>query len=286
MNLTGRTVALFGGSGFIGSRVAAALAAAGAEVRVVSRRSGYRRGDRAGIEALLEGVDAVVHLIGILASSRGNSFMAVHRDGPAEIARLAARQGVRDFVLISAIGADARSPSEYARSKAAGEAAVETLFPACQILRPSIVVGPGDGFFGLFSKMARFSPALPLIGGGGSLFQPVYVGDVAEAVARCLGDPATRGKVYELGGPERLSFKELLVRMLAAMGRRRLLVPLPWSVARLEARLLELLPRPLLTRDQLKLLTIDNVVAGDAAGLADLGIVATPVTAVLREMFG
>ncbi len=291
-SLAGRSVALFGGSGFIGRRVAAELVARGASLRVASRsprspdQMRYRRGDAAGIDAILDGVDGVVHLIGILAPHGSDDFMAAHCDGPAAIAAAAQQRGIEDFVLISAIGADPASPAAYARSKAAGELAVRAACPAARILRPSIVVGPGDGFFGLFSRMARFSPLLPLIGGGHSKFQPVYVGDVAAAVAICLARPETRGGLYELGGPEVLDFRRLLEMMLRASHRRRWLVPMPWSVARLEARLFELLPRPLLTRDQLKMLQRDNVVAAGARGLGDLGIEPVPVDAVLREIFG
>jgi len=188
---------------------------------------------------------------------------------------------VRRLVHVSAIGADPQSPSEYGRSKAAGEFAVRRWFPDATVLRPSIVFGPGDGFFNRFARMARIAPALPLIGGGRTRFQPVYVGDVAEAVVRALERPEAIGKTFELGGPRVASFRELMELMLAELGRRRLLVPLPFGLARLQATFLEFLPVPPLTRDQVTMLERDNVCSGTAPGLADLGIAPTAMEAVI-----
>jgi NADH dehydrogenase len=180
---------------------------------------------------------------------------------------------------MSALGADVASPAEYARSKAAGEAVVRAAFPAASITRPSIVFGPEDAFFNRFAGMARYVPALPLIGGGKTRFQPVYVGDVAGALLRLVEDPATAGKTYELGGPRVYSFRELLEFILRTVGRRRLLVPVPFWLANLQAffleippRLIPLLPPPPLTRDQVRLLRRDNVVSAGALTLAELGI--------------
>jgi NADH dehydrogenase len=197
------------------------------------------------------------------------------------VAAAAAAAGVESLVQISAIGASPDSASAYARSKAEGEAAVRAAFPEAVVLRPSVVFGPEDGLFNRFAEITRFSPALPLIGGGRTRFQPVYVGDVARAVVKALTDPACRGKVYELGGPKVYSFKELMELLLSTIGRKRLLVDLPFGVARLQATFLELLPQPLLTRDQVTLLRDDNVVSPGALTLQDLGIEATAPEAVI-----
>jgi NADH dehydrogenase len=238
------------------------------------------RSERA-VAAAVAGADAVVNLVGILYEKGGRSFQAIHAEGAERIARLAKAAGVKTFVQMSALGAAADAAADYARSKAAGEAAVRRHYPDARIVRPSIVFGPEDDFFNRFAAMARFAPALPLVGGGGMKFQPVYVGDVAEAIRRCVEDPATAGKTYELGGPRALSFAELLRRMLKEIGRRRLLLPLPFALARLQAMFLEWLPVPPLTRDQLKLLKTDNVVSAGALTLADLGITPQGLDAIL-----
>jgi NADH dehydrogenase len=205
----------------------------------------------------------------------------VHFEGARRVAQAAAAAGARHLVQVSAIGAHPNAEANYARSKAAAEVAVRLAFPAAVVLRPSIVFGPEDGFFNLFAALARLSPVLPLVGGGRTRFQPVYVGDVAEAVVKALTDPACAGKSYELGGPRVYSFKELLKLMLAEIHRRRLLVPLPFWAASLEATFLELMPVPLLTRDQVKLLKHDNVVGRDALTLEDLGIAPTAVELII-----
>jgi uncharacterized protein YbjT (DUF2867 family) len=186
-------------------------------------------------------------------------------------------------VQVSAVGADPDSASAYARSKAEGERAVREAFPRATILRPSIVVGPRDGFFNRFAAMARVLPALPLIGGGRTRFQPVYVGDFADAIVAALERDDAPGRIYELGGPQVYSFADLMRYMLQVIGRRRLLVPISFELAMLQARLLELAPAPPLTRDQVELLKTDNVVAGDALTLVDLGITPTPIELVVPE---
>jgi NADH dehydrogenase len=201
--------------------------------------------------------------------------MRVHAQGAGRVARAAA--GCASFVQVSAIGADAQSTSLYARSKAAGEAAVRDAMPDAVILRPSIVFGAEDAFFNRFAGMAMLSPVIPVVGGN-TKFQPVYVGDVADAVMAAIGQ---QGGVYELGGPEVKSFKGLVEMMLGLIGRRRVVVDLPLPLARLQAAVLERLPGKLLTGDQIKLLGRDNVVAAGALGLADLGVVATPMDLIL-----
>ena len=218
--------------------------------------------DRASVARAVAGADAVVNLVGILYEGGPQRFEAVQAEGAAHASpRQPARAGVQRLVQISAIGADAEVRSAYARTKAAGEAAVRQAFPAATILRPSIVFGPEDGFFNRFAKMAQLSPALPLIGGGKTRFQPVYVGDVADAVrARRSRTPATAGKTYELGGPRVYSFAELMRLLLTEIGRKRLLLPLPFPIASLLGAVMQCLPMPPLTLDQVRLLKRDNVV--------------------------
>lgn len=288
--MTTRTVTVFGGSGFIGRYIVQRLARQGWIVRVAVRHPRSAQflkpmgnvgqvtpiacsiSDEAQVAAAVEGADAVVSLVGILYERAGRSFEEMHVRGPERIARLAKAAGVKHLLHLSAIGASEDSQAEYARSKAAGERAVHEAFPEAVILRPSVVFGPEDGFFNLFAGLARFSPALPLIGGGETLFQPVYVGDVADAAVKALTLPEARGQTYELGGPAIYSFKELMELMLRTIGRKRLLLPLPFALAEAKASVLELLPSPLLTRDQVRLLKNDNVVSKKAKGLKQLGI--------------
>jgi NADH dehydrogenase len=208
-------------------------------------------------------------------------YAAIHVDGARRAAAAAKAAGAERFIQVSAIGADPDASAAYARTKAAGEAAVLEAFPDATIIRPSILFGPEDDFFNRFAAMARILPALPLIGGGHTRFQPVYVADVATAIARAIENPATRTRTYELGGPKILTFKQLLELLLKEIGRRRLLLPLPFAIARLEAAFLELLPVPPLTRDQVRLLERDNVVPHGALTLADLGVAATALELIL-----
>jgi uncharacterized protein YbjT (DUF2867 family) len=288
-----RRVTVLGASGFIGRYIVKRLAKRGAVVAAVSRHAtsaGFLRPmgdvgqvvqldagitDEARLSAAVAGSDAVVSAVGILYERGRQRFDTVHHQGPALLARLAAAAGAKRFVHISAIGADPASPAAYARSKAAGEAAVRAAFPGATILRPSIVFGAEDDFFNRFATMARYSPVLPLIGGGRTRFQPVYVGDVADAVVAALEQPAAPGQTYELGGPEVLSFKELMELTLRETQRRCSLVNLPFGLAMVEAAFLQWLPRPPLTCDQVRMLRRDNVVAPDAPGLAALGITPT-----------
>ena len=291
-------VTIFGGSGFLGRHTVRALARAGWRIRVATRhpaRGFFLRplgtvgqidfvkcdvADADNVAAAVMGANAVINLTGILFQ-KGQTFEDVQAEGAANIAKAAAAAGVRALVHVSAIGADAQSGSEYATTKAQGEQAVRTAFPDAVILRPSIIFGPEDGFFNKFAGMARFLPMLPLVGGGHTRFQPVFVGDVAAAIVQALSSPSARGRTFELGGPSIYSFKELLQMILRETGRKRLLVPLPFALASLKAAFLQLLPNPILTMDQVKLLKTDNVVAPTAAGLADLGITPTSVEAVI-----
>ena len=298
-------VTIFGGSGFVGRYVARRMAQAGWRVRVAVRRPNEaifvrtygvpgqvepiacNIRDDASVAQALAGADAAVNCVGILAEAGANRFEAVHAEGAGRIARAAAAAGLGRLVHVSAIGADPGSPSAYARSKAAGEAAVRAAFPRAVILRPSIIFGPEDQFFNRFAAMTRTSPVLPVVGGT-TRFQPVHVDDVAAAAERAIRTDVAPG-VYELGGPETLSFAELMRRMLAEIRRRRIVLDLPFWVARpiatvldgVQAATLGLFHNGMLTRDQLRNLARDNVVAPDARGLADLGIAPTPMSAVL-----
>ncbi len=287
-----RLVTVFGGSGFLGRHAVRALADRGWRIRVASRRpdlafhvqpqgrvgqiSAVQANLRfpASVTAAMRGASAVVNLVGILAEGGRQNFEAVHAFGARAVVRAAREAGVDHVVHVSAIGADPEGASVYARTKARGEAAVREAYPEAVVLRPSILFGPEDNFFNRFAGMARVSPALPLIGGGHTRFQPVYVADVAEAVARAVSGGAKPGATYELGGPSVRTFRELLEYICTVTGRRRLLVPLPFGLADYPAMATEIantalfgaLPESLLlTRDQVTLLKSDNVVSADAS---------------------
>jgi NADH dehydrogenase len=294
-----RRTAVLGGSGFIGRYVVQRLAARGDVVPVGCRHAEEAKflmtfglvgqiaavsvaiDDEALLPAFLAGSEGLVNCVGTLQESGSQTFDRAHHLGPARMARLAREAGVERLVHISAIGADPRSPSAYARTKAAGEAAVRDAFPTATILRPSVVFGPEDQFFNRFATIAMISPVVPVIGGGQTRFQPVYVGDVADAVLKCLEDPATAGRTYELGGPKVYTFRELIELLLNEIRRKRILVDLPFGVAGFQARLMSILPNPPLTPDQVELLKRDNVVSSGALTLATLAIQPTAVEGIL-----
>jgi uncharacterized protein YbjT (DUF2867 family) len=294
-----RVITVFGGSGFVGRHVIQRLAQQGWIIRVAVRdpeRAKFLRplGDvaqitpiavplqnAAAVAAAVAGTDAAINLVGVLHERGRQTFEAVHVNGAQAIAAASAAAGVRSLVHISAIGASTDAEADYARSKGYGEQLVREAMADAVICRPSLVIGPEDAFFNRFALYARLSPVLPLIGGGHTRFQPVYVGDLAEAIVRALGDPAARGQTYEIGGPEVYSFAELMELLLSEIGRRRLLVPIPFWLAEIEATFLELLPVPPLTRDQVRLLRHDNVVSEGARTLRDLGISPTAIEVVL-----
>lgn len=295
-------VTVFGGTGFVGRQVVRALAKRGARVRVAVRQPGrgYRLrmlGDVGQIEIVqanirdpastaraLDGATAAVNLVAVLFESGRQSFRALHVDGAASLAAAAKLAGVSRFVQVSAIGANPKSPSRYGRTKAAGEAAVRAVYPDAVIIRPSIIFGSDDAFFNRFAQMATISPFLPLIGGGKTLFQPVYVADVAAGIAQAVKDPDCAGQIYELGGPGTYSFRELLALMLAETGQKRLLLPIPFSVADLIGRfgdLQALLMPPILTSDQVASLRSNNVANPAMPGLAALGIAPTALEPII-----
>ncbi len=278
-----RLITIIGGSGFVGRHVVRALARRGYRIRVACRRpdlAGHLQplGNTgqimavqanvrypASVAAACEGAFAVINLTGVLYSAGAQSFDSVHVFGAEASAKAAKAAKARLFIQMSAIGADANSPAEYARSKAEGEKRARANFPGAIVLRPSIVFGPEDSFFNRFADMARFSPFLPLIGGGETRFAPVFAGDVGEAIARLVDAGEATGETYELGGPEVFTFRQLMQFTLDTISRNRLLLNVPWSVAKLQAAVLGLLPKPLLTSDQVELLKTDNVVSEAAA---------------------
>ena len=300
-----KLVTIFGGSGFVGRYVARRMAQAGWRVRVATRRPneamfvrtyGYvgqvepvlcNIRDEASVRAALSGADAVVNCVGILVPGGKNSFAAVQDEGAGRVARLAAAAGVANLVHVSAIGADAGSDSVYAQTKAAGEAAVLAAFPGAVILRPSIIFGAEDEFFNRFADMTRLSPFLP-VAGADTRFQPVFVDDVAQAAVLGAMGQAPAG-VYELGGPQVESFRQLMQRMLAEIRRTRIIINMPWFAARMVARALSvaqfltagLWQNTVLTLDQIRNLARDNVVSDGARTLADLGITPTPMDLIL-----
>lgn len=292
--MTGKIVTVFGGSGFLGRHVVRALCKQGWRVRVATRRP-HLAGDvklagdvgqvqlvqanvrnRASIKRALENADAAINLVGILAERGSQNFNGTQSLGASNIVQLAAEAGITNYVLVSAIGADAQSKSNYARTKSEAEAATREAIPSSVILRPSILFGPEDGFFTRFALMARFTPVLPLIGGA-TKFQPIYVGDVAHAVANAL-KPGHAGKTFELGGPRTYTMKELLQYITRTIDRPRMLLPIPMPVAAPMGYIIGALSTlnpffgPPLTGDQVQMLKTDNVVAPGANTIADLGV--------------
>jgi len=298
--LNGKLITIFGGSGFVGRNVVREFARRGWRVRVAVRRpdlasllmpygavgqihavqANLRPPFRASVERAMLNADAVVNLVGILSPSGKQTFSTVQAEGAGLVAECAAAAGITDMVHVSAIGASANSKSLYAQSKAAGEAAVLKHLPGAVIMRPSIIFGQDDAFFNRFAGMAASSPFLPLVGGGKTRFQPVYVIDVAEAIANAIEGGAKAGSTYELGGPEVMTFRDILELVMKETGHHRLLLPLPFGLASLQAKVMQLLPKPPLTEDQVILLKSDNVVSGAAvaAGLTLSGLGVVPHT--------
>lgn len=288
---TGKLVTVFGGSGFVGRYVSKALAQHGWRVRVAARRPGLAFaqqpsgmvGQISAVQANLRhpetvaravrDADAVVNLVGLLAEAGPQTFAAIHTEGARAIVEAVKAAGIGRYVQMSAIGADPASSAAYGRTKAAAEAVVREAIPEAVIVRPSVIFGPEDKFFNRFAAMARLMPALPLIGGGHGLVQPVFVGDVAEAIALAVDGKAKAATTYELGGPEASSFKDVMRFILATTGRRRALVAIPFPAATQMARATELAKRATLgllpemldmTQDQVELLKHDNVVSQEA----------------------
>ena len=298
------TVVVFGGGGFLGRRLVDRLTAEGMTVRVAVRHpdparielrsTGFERvtvvsadvRDQASVAAAIAEADAVVNAVSAYVEKGGVTFDAVHVRGAENVAREAAAAGVARLVLVSGIGADPDSSSPYIRARGRGELIVQQAFPGATIVRPGAMFGPGDALFGTLAALARLLPALPLIGGGSTRLQPIFVEDVAEAISGILSDPGTVGRTYELAGPKVYTLHELVNMTLQLMGKRRLLVPIPFAVAEVQARLFELLPNPPLTTGQVDLLKTDNVASGVLADVQDLGIQPRTVEEVIPTYIG
>jgi uncharacterized protein YbjT (DUF2867 family) len=301
-------VTVFGGSGFIGAQVVRALAKRGLRVRIAVRRPGvaYRvrvLGDVGQIELVqanlrnpasigraLDGAEACINLVGILYEGGRQGFQGLHAKGAEEVASAAAARGITNFVQMSALGADPQSPAKYARTKGLGEQAVRAAIPSAVIIRPSVVFGIDDSFFNRFAGLAAIMPVLPLPGGGETRFQPVYVGDLAAAIANAVLDPKAAGKTFEIGGPKAYTYRELMTLTLEQIHKSRPLLPLPWGVASLIGSLAQIptkfLPiAPVLTADQVELLKTDSVPAPGAAGLKALGVDAPTAAEAILPLY-
>ena len=298
------TVVVFGGGGFLGWRLVDRLTAEGMTVRVAVRHPdparielrsmGFERvtvvpadvRDQASVAAAIAAADAVVNAVSAYIEKGGVTFEAVHVRGAENVAREAAAAGVARLVLVSGIGADPDSSSPYIRARGRGELIVRQAFPGATIVRPGAMFGPGDALFGTLAALAQLLPALPLIGGGSTRLQPIFVEDVAEAISSILSDPGTVGRTYELAGPKVYTLHELVNMTLQLMGKRRLLVPIPFAVAEVQARLFEFLPNPPLTTGQVDLLKTDNVASGALPDVQDLGIQPKTVEEVIPTYIG
>jgi NADH dehydrogenase len=295
-----QTICIFGGTGFIGQHICQELARAGYRLKIVTRfpESAYEikpygdvgqiaaiqcnYNDAAAIENAIKGCDGVINLVGILYEKGRNSFKRAHIDIPTVIAKACKKQHIKKFVHISAMGIQ-KSKSKYAKSKLEGEKEIKQAFPNVTILRPSIVFGVGDSFFNLFAKLTIFMPFLPLIGGGQTKFQPVYVGDIAQSVAKIISahNQEFEGQTYNLGGPEILSFKQIYQRLFKNINRKKPLISIPWTMAKIQGAILSLAPKPLLTKDQVISLQSDNIIQNGDKTLDDLGIKPTAMETIL-----
>jgi uncharacterized protein YbjT (DUF2867 family) len=293
------SITVFGGTGFIGRHLVPLLVRSGATVRVVvrdrRRAQVTTKSDQAveyiqadvlddAVGAAIAGTDAVLNLVGILTETANQTYRAIHVEGARRVALAAQRHGVMRLIHTSALGASPVSPAVSDRTKAEGELAVREVFPQATIVRPSLVFGEDDHFFGRFANMIRSSPVLPLIGGGTTKFQPVFVDDMTAGLLELLERSDTAGKTYEFGGPQVYSFKALLELLLTALNRQRVLLPISFVLAEMQAGLLELLPNPPLTRDQVRLLKTDKMVSGAEPTLGDLGVNARPLEEFLAEL--
>ena len=307
MTLNNKIATVFGGTGFLGRQIVRELAARGITVKVATRvpeRAFFlkpcgvvgqvvpvacRYDDAVSIASAVKGSDFVINCIGILfEKGKRSTFKRAHTEVPGMIAQACKEAGVKKFVHVSSLGCD-MGTSHYAKTKLEGEKAVMAAFPKAVIMRPSIMFGEDDDFFNMFAELSRYLPMLPLIGGGKTKFQPIYVGDVADAVLEALtceraGNPrAYEGKVYQLGGSEILSFRQIYEKLFQYTGRKRCLITLPFGLAKIQATFLSMMPNPMLTRDQVESLKTDNVVTQDALGIDQFGIAPKALDLILPE---
>lgn len=288
--MPGSCVTVFGGTGFLGGAIVGALDRAGYAVRIAARHPGHSEPGESRIERLaadlrdaesvaraVEGAEAAINAVGLYVERGSETFEAIHVEGARRVAEAAAGAGVARLVHISGIGVDPASPSAYVRARARGELALREAFAAATILRPSVLFGPQDSFLNTFIGLLRVLPVFPLFGAGDTRLQPVHVDDVAAAAAAALRHPESAGRTYELGGPKTYRYRELIEMLMARSGRRRMLLPLPFALWDVQARLLGILPNPPLTRDQVALMRDDNVASPDLPGLKELGIAPTAI---------
>lgn len=302
MSMKKQTICIFGGTGFLGQSIVQELAKTGARIKVATRcpERAYdlklygdvgqvvpftcNYNDEKSINVAIRNCDIVINLIGILFEKGKSKFTKAHVHIPKKIAEACVENNVKKFIHVSALGIE-QSQSKYAKSKLEGENAIKEIFPSVTILCPSVVFGPEDNFFNMFAKLSTLLPALPLIGGGKTKFQPVFVGDIADAVSNIVTDQDNlfSGKIYELGGPEVVTFKEIYNILLEETNRKRFFVPVPWPMARVQGVILGMLPKPLLTLDQIRSLKTDTIVNDNALKLTDLGVIPTAMQSILPQ---
>jgi len=296
-----KIIAIFGAGGFLGKHLMRELTKLDYRVKVATRNpylKGYLKPlgnpgqielfktnifDTDNVKKILENCDLVVNLVGILYETKKQKFKQIHGQFPYLLSNLCNEFGIKNLVHVSALGVKEKHSSEYMQSKLEGEKNIQEIFKSSVVLRPSIVFGPEDKFFNTFASLAQFSPMLPLIGGGKTKFAPIYVGDIAKAIVKVLELNNSESKIYELGGPENYSFKELMEILLTEIKKRRILIPIPFGLAKFQSYFLQMIPNPLLTPDQVELLKHNNIVSGDYPTLKDLGITGTPIQNILPK---
>jgi NADH dehydrogenase len=296
-----KIIAIFGAGGFLGKNLMRELTKLDYRVKVATRNpylKGYLKPlgspgqielfktnifDQESVKQVLKNCDLAINLVGILYETRKQKFNQIHSQFPHLLSNLCNELGTKNLIHVSALGVRERHTSQYMQSKLQGEKNIQDNFKPSVILRPSVVFGPSDKFFEKFASIAQFSPFLPLIGGGKTKFAPIYVGDVAKAIVKSLELNNSQTKIYELGGPEDYSFKELMEILLAEIKKKRFLISIPWSFAKFQSYFLQMLPNPLLTPDQVELLKYSNVVSGDYPTLKDLGVSGTPIHSILPK---
>ena len=296
-----KIIAIFGAGGFLGKHLMRQLTKLDYRIKVATR-SPYLKGylkplgnpgqielfktnifNSEDIKQVLKNCDQVINLVGILYETRKQKFNHIHSQFPDLLSNLCSESGIKNLVHVSALGVRERHASQYMQSKIQGENNIQNNFKPSVILRPSVVFGPEDKFFNTFASIAQFSPVLPLIGGGKTKFAPIYVGDVAKAIVKALELNNSEPKIYELGGPENYSFKQLMEILLAEIKKKRFLVTIPFGFAKFQSYFLQMMPNPLLTSDQVELLKYNNVVSGDYPTLKDLGITGTIIQSILPK---
>ena len=296
-----KIIAIFGGGGFLGKHLMRQLTKLDYRVKVATRNpylKGYLKPlgnpgqielfktnifDSNDVKKVLKDCDSVINLVGILYETRKQKFNQIHAKFPYMLANLSNEFGIRNLVHVSALGVKEKSVSKYMQSKLEGEKNIQEIFKSSVILRPSVCFGPEDKFFNTFASIAQFSPFLPLIGGGKTKFEPIYVGDVGKAIVKALELNNLEPKIYELGGPESYSFKELMEILLKEIKKKRFLLPIPFGVAKFQSYFLQMFPKPILTADQIELLKQNNIISGKFPLLKDLGISGTPIQSILPK---